>query len=46
LATTFVQGAGVHCPSRSTVTYSRPPSLKPPRPLKNESSGVDGGATA
>src|SRR6266542_5760352 len=39
LATTLIQGAGVHCRSPRSVTYSRPPSPKPPRPLKNSSSG-------
>ena len=39
LATTLIQGAGVHCPSPRTVTYSRPSSTKPPRPLKNSNSG-------
>src|SRR5260370_32663139 len=38
LATMLTQGAGVHCPSPRTVTYSRPSSTKPPRPLKNSDS--------
>ena len=36
---TFSHGAGVDCPGPRTATYSRPPSAKPPRPLKNSSSG-------
>ena len=39
LATTFTHGAGVDWPGPSTVTYSRPSCAKPPRPLKNSSSG-------
>ena len=42
-AMTLIQGAGVHCPSPRTVTYSRPSSTKPPRPLKNSNSGRGGG---
>ena len=44
---TLIQGAGVHWPSSRIVTYSRPPSAKPPRPLKNSSSrrGETGDAT-
>ena len=34
---TFSHGAGVHCPSPNEITYSLPPSTKPPRPLKKES---------
>ena len=36
---TFSHGAGVDCPGPRIVTYSRPPSAKPPSPLKNSSSG-------
>ena len=39
LAMTLSQGAGVACPGPRMVTYSRPPSTKPPSPLKNSSSG-------
>ena len=45
-ATTLIQGAGVHCPSPRTVTYSRPPSTNPPSPLKNSNSGRAGGASS
>src|SRR6185295_11747063 len=45
LATILIQGAGVHCPSPRTVTYSRPSSTKPPRPFQNSSSGRRGGAS-
>src|SRR5438093_6458716 len=38
-AITLIHGAGVHRPSPSTITYSRPSSAKPPRPLKNSRSG-------
>src|SRR6266581_8798320 len=34
-AITLTQGAGVRRPSPRTVTYSRPLSAKPPRPLKD-----------
>ena len=34
-----IHGAGVHCSAPRTVTYSRPPWWKPPRPLKNDKSG-------
>src|SRR5690242_21026804 len=44
LATTLIQGAGVHCPSPRTVTYSRPSSRKPPSPLKNSDSWRGEGA--
>ncbi len=45
---TLIQGAGVHCPAPSTVTYSRPSAAKPPRPLQNSRSGraAAGGAAA
>ena len=46
LETTLTQGAGAHCPSPSTVTYSWPPSTKPPMPLKNSDSKRGGGACA
>src|SRR5206468_9987534 len=46
LATTLIQGAGVHCPSPSTVTYSRPSRVNPPRPLKNSRSGVGAGTAS
>src|SRR4249920_4151966 len=39
LAITFSHGAGVDWPGPRVVTYSRPPSAKPPSPLKNSSSG-------
>src|SRR4030095_1853688 len=45
-AMTLIQGAGVHCPSPRMVTYSRPSDAKPPRPLKNSSSGRGGGTSA
>src|SRR5450759_4885969 len=39
LAITLIHGAGVNCPARRMVTYSRLSASKPPRPLKNSSSG-------
>src|SRR5687767_11249731 len=39
LATMLDHGAGVHCPSPSAVTYSRPPWANPPNPLKKASFG-------
>src|SRR6202043_3847327 len=50
-AMTLIQGAGVHCPSPSTATYSRPSASKPPRPFQSSSSrrggaGASGGAAA
>src|SRR6185295_6311154 len=44
LAITLIHGAGVHCPSRSTIRYSWPSAANPPRPLKNSSSRVETGA--
>ena len=43
LAITLIQGAGVHCRSPRIVTYSRPSSPNPPRPLKNSSSSCGAG---
>ena len=39
LAITLIHGAGVDWPGPRIVTYSRPPSAKPPRPLKNSTPG-------
>src|ERR1035437_3256017 len=41
LAMTLIHGAGVHRPSRRTMTYSRVAASKPPRPLKNSSDAWD-----
>src|SRR2546427_3008783 len=38
-AITLIHGAGVHRPAPRMITYSRPSSTKPPRPLKNSRSG-------
>src|SRR5512134_1776499 len=46
LAMTLIQGAGVHCPSPRTVTYSRPSGVNPPRPLKNSRSSAGGGTVS
>src|SRR6476659_213405 len=44
-AMTLVHGCGVRKPSLRTVTYSRPFSAKPPRPLKNLRSSGGSGAS-
>src|SRR3954468_8792819 len=41
LAMTFSHGAGVDWSGPRIVMYSRPPSAKPPRPLKYSSFGRD-----
>src|SRR5579859_3217047 len=47
LAITLIHGAGVHCPARRMVTYSRPWASNPPTPLKNSRVGCrTAGATA
>ena len=46
LLITLTQGAGVRCPSSTTVTYSRPAAEKPPRPLKYSRLGSARGASA
>src|SRR5258706_5305437 len=38
-AITLIHGAGVRRPGPRTITYSRPSSAKPPRPLKRSSPG-------
>src|SRR5580704_4361061 len=44
-AITLIHGAGVRKLSPRTVTYSRPPSANPPRPL-NKSRGCCGSGTS
>src|SRR5882672_10801491 len=39
-AITLIHGAGVRRSGPRTITYSRPSSAKPPRPLKRSSPGV------
>src|SRR5580704_10088744 len=51
LQMTLIHGAGVHRPVSRVVTYSRPSSAKPPRPLENSSvrrgeATDDGGSSA
>src|SRR5712691_126406 len=38
-AITLIHGAGVHRPSPTIVTYSRPSAAKPPKPLKSSRVG-------
>ena len=42
LASTLTQGAGVICAADTVMTYSHPSEVKPPRPLKANSSRVCG----
>ena len=44
LAMTLAQGRGVSWSPSRTMTYSRPPSAKPPNPLASTSAGTSGGA--
>src|SRR5215831_7732227 len=44
-AITLIHGAGVQCPSSSTIEYSRPSSTKPPRSLSNSRRGRGGGGS-
>src|SRR5436309_5173552 len=41
-AITLIHGDGVHRPSSSTVTYSRPSFSKPPSPLQSSRLGRGG----
>ncbi len=45
LAMTLTQGCGVSWSPSRTMTYSRPPSAKPPSPLASASGGTFGGST-
>ena len=46
LAMTFDPGDGVSSAPSRTMTYSRPPSAKPPSPLASARGGTSGGADA
>ena len=45
LAITFTHGSGVSSTPSSTMTYSRPPSAKPPMPLASVRDGTSTGAS-
>ena len=46
LAITLTHGSGVSSAPSRTITYSLPPSAKPPRPLASDRAGTSTGGSA